>query len=755
MTPSVEQHAIFDAVASMAGHNLVVRARAGSGKTTTALMSLNEAPEGGKLMVAFNKHIAEELRRRAPEGVDVRTLHSLGLATLRRHLGHIEVVPTKGFTIARRVVEDLPTPTGSEAQLCHRQLPWVLKQLAGLYKQTQPVSMTQAVRMVRDFNLYSPYYPQQQLAELAVKCLQLSVADPRHVDFDDMIYLPHKLDIGPAPYSLVIIDETQDLNRGQMWLVLMGAHRVLAIGDERQCQPPGTLVRIPDGRQVPIESLRDGDAVVAWDRHSKALVGRTKPMYRVHVSKREYSGPMVHLRAQGRETRCTPDHKWTVKTRRRTNLWAVYLMRRGSNFRVGWCQVFNSKGSFHVMQRTRLERADALWLLSLHDSKREASITESFISYKYQIPQVQFSQSVASPTAGLLDQSYLNEFWLRVGTQVEAARDCLRAYGRQLDRPFYTPPTSEERYKRSTVMEVAACNLFSEFMLVPVAVDDRVPEWHEFVLSVEPYTGSVYSLDVPKVGHYVADGIVTHNSIYRWRGADSKAIKRLIKGLDADVLPLPVTYRCAQSIVDYVKESISGLDDFRARPDAPEGSVTVVRSATPRPGDFVLSRWNSLLVPSALQTIQAGVPVHILGGDLGAELRTMVSQSGARTCKDLVSWSQRMENEEVARLYDEGRPDLILSARDRYHALSHFARGCTSLPGVYNAVHRLFVDAPKPSAVTYSTVHKAKGHERDRVWLLMRSFAETGEDKEEDNIHYVAATRAREELKLVYDDESD
>src|SRR5262249_47785764 len=39
-------------------------------------------------------------------------------------------------------------------------------------------------------------------------------------------------------------------------------------------------------------------------------------------------------------------------------------------------------------------------------------------------------------------------------------------------------------------------------------------------------------------------------AIYRFRGADSNAVERIIRRLSAKVLPLSVTYRCAQRIVE-------------------------------------------------------------------------------------------------------------------------------------------------------------------------------------------------------------
>lgn len=60
-------------------------------------------------------------------------------------------------------------------------------------------------------------------------------------------------------------------------------------------------------------------------------------------------------------------------------------------------------------------------------------------------------------------------------------------------------------------------------------------------------------------------------AIYSFRGADSAAIDNVTKELDAKVLPLSVTYRCAKAIVAIAKEFVP---DLEAALDAKEGTVS-------------------------------------------------------------------------------------------------------------------------------------------------------------------------------------
>src|SRR5581483_12354658 len=63
-------------------------------------------------------------------------------------------------------------------------------------------------------------------------------------------------------------------------------------------------------------------------------------------------------------------------------------------------------------------------------------------------------------------------------------------------------------------------------MLVPVLEDGKIIEDKVVQVSWSDYAGPVYDLNVDKVHNYIANGIVVHNSIYSWRGADYRNVMR-------------------------------------------------------------------------------------------------------------------------------------------------------------------------------------------------------------------------------------
>ena len=64
----------------------------------------------------------------------------------------------------------------------------------------------------------------------------------------------------------------------------------------------------------------------------------------------------------------------------------------------------------------------------------------------------------------------------------------------------------------------------------------------------------------------------------------------------------------------------------------------------------------------------------------------------------------------------------------------------------------LFADADPSSRIVCSSIHRAKGLERERVFVWEPGIMPMGEGIQERNLAYVAITRAKRELWLVDDE---
>lgn len=240
-------------------------------------------------------------------------------------------------------------------------------------------------------------------------------------------------------------------------------------------------------------------------------------------------------------------------------------------------------------------------------------------------------------------------------------------------------------------------------------------------------------------------------AIYGFRGADDEAIQNLVKRLEAEVLPLSITYRCPLRVVELAQKVVP---DLEAAPDAAEG---IVRSSSEvemiercAPGDFVLSRLNAPLVGHALRLLKMGRRAKVLGRDLGTNLIGIVRRSKAQTVPELEQYLQTWVANETSRLMAKSPPkeSEVQLVMDKADAIRALAEGVESVEMVVAQIESLFTDLTDANSVVFSTTHKAKGLEADRVWMLADTYRR-GQKVEEDNLYYVAVTRSKRELVMV------
>jgi superfamily I DNA/RNA helicase len=239
-------------------------------------------------------------------------------------------------------------------------------------------------------------------------------------------------------------------------------------------------------------------------------------------------------------------------------------------------------------------------------------------------------------------------------------------------------------------------------------------------------------------------------SIYQFRGADSEAIPNFINKLNAKTLPLSITYRCPKQIVKLAQEIVP---DINAADTAPEGMVHHIKihelQKLAKPGDFVISRTNAPLIKHCMSFLKAGIPANIQGKDIGANLLSFIKKSKAKTINSFIEYVNTWRNQEIERLLAEKKStDTCI---DKADCLLNLCEETLTIKELKEKIEKLFNDVDDNKKVIFSTTHKAKGLERDRVFVLANTYKYgPGVEGEEANLWYVAITRCKDSLFLVY-----
>lgn len=217
-----------------------------SGKSSTIVECCKRTPFTKKvLFMAFNKSIAEELKTKVPDRIDVSTFHSKGLRILFSNFKfQLKINENKCFQLCKKILK-----FDKEDEVPFNQQTRYIFSLQEIWNQIRINLLVdykndiQNICLDKDFDFYDRMI--QDIKDIEYhwhKNSKLIDSNKEfQMDFTDMLYLPYiLLDESDFPkYDVVFIDETQDQNVLQRELTLRFVKpkfgRLISVGDEKQC----------------------------------------------------------------------------------------------------------------------------------------------------------------------------------------------------------------------------------------------------------------------------------------------------------------------------------------------------------------------------------------------------------------------------------------------------------------------------------------------------------------------------------------
>ncbi len=755
---------------------IVVIAGAGSGKTRVLthriafLIAEKRASPFGLAAITFTNKAAGEMKARVGELVGpvaermwVSTFHSMCSRILRREapvLGYRSSFSIYDQADAVRLVDYVRR----DLDMDPKRFPPRRLQAAISAMKNELVSWEQAVDRA-----FTP--PEKRVADV-YREYQRRLLEASALDFDDLLVQtvhlfrdhPDAKQRWAGRFRHVLVDEFQDTNVAQWELVRMltEEHRnVMVVGDQDQCLVAGTPVTMGDGSTRAVEDVHVGDLVMSCYGSGDF---RPAEVLRTHRALADHG--VAITTESGRRIVSTEDHVHFAGfvVGRTPQLHLTYVMwKRGMGFRVGTTRTYprDNTGVFGPLRRCTQEHADAMWVVSVHDTEAESRFAEASLAARYGLPTLPFvARRTARTGSGSLvgNQELIDRLFDELDTDKGGLR-LLTDHGLDFEHPHHLPASNGRpvhggpRRRLSVVLcgdrrgatPMHRISLFgdddegrealesiglsvrpartgsrgwrfetctAEMAVVddtvrrissvldvsvrPVARlagnDDRVVTnslpflpassvrrgmvmvgddgCFDVVTSVETVDlhAPVYDLDIARTHNFVAEGLVTHNSIYKFRGADFRNLVKFEEIFpEATVIVMEQNYRSSQRILDAANaviannaarrpkhlwtEQIGGelITRYHAEDEHDEAAFVVheigrlVDTEHHRFGDvavFYRTNAQSRVVEEAL--VRAGVPYRVVGGvkfydrrevkDILAYLRALVNPD------DEVSW---------------------------------------------------------------------------------------------------------------------
>jgi hypothetical protein len=248
-------------------------------------------------------------------------------------------------------------------------------------------------------------------------------------------------------------------------------------------------------------------------------------------------------------------------------------------------------------------------------------------------------------------------------------------------------------------------------------------------------------------------------AIYGWRGASMNATE-LMSDFILNKVSVTINFRCDKTIIRHAQKLVPDIQFYSEKE---EGLVTVgdIDFASLNPGDAILGRTNALVIGAAFNLFGRGVDCCIAKGSDGSEsigtnllelYKGIQAEDVSKTFSNLERWKEN----QLEKSSSQARANMV---EDKFNCISTILDTCSSPDQFVDRVKAVVEKAS--GGIILSTAHKSKGLQWPRVMILdypkfrMISKKTTADQKQqEENLDYVAGTRAEHELILQHKEQS-
>ena len=263
---------------------------------------------------------------------------------------------------------------------------------------------------------------------------------------------------------------------------------------------------------------------------------------------------------------------------------------------------------------------------------------------------------------------------------------------------------------------------------------------------------------IKRGGRFISVGD-PNQAITGFCGADCESFDKMKELAGGTEFPLSVCYRCGKNIIETAQSIVPDIQPFEGNCDGVVSNIKDISCI--KPGDVILSRKSAPTIHLCLKFLSKGIPAKVKGKDMVEGLVKMVEKSKADSFTGLYEYLNEEYKKLLAKLEKKGIEDpsqtyQAICFRDKVDCIKAIGESCEEFDELINKFDSIVSDFESDKYITLSTIHKAKGLEYDRVFIILPSDLpltwknqQDWEYQQEMNLKYVAITRAKKELFFV------
>lgn len=262
-----------------------------------------------------------------------------------------------------------------------------------------------------------------------------------------------------------------------------------------------------------------------------------------------------------------------------------------------------------------------------------------------------------------------------------------------------------------------------------------------------------------------------YQAIYGFAGADCNSFQRVTKAFNCTVLGLTDCFRCPQEVIRLAQSLRSDIKGFKDYPgkiykipnrevliNIKEGDLVICRTRLPLRAlalKLINKDFKVKIHPDELQEFMGDYKKNFTPQELRKVLNDDIIEQFFEHVKDRNKKRITRENQNadviIRKILIKEEVDTMVTTLD-FLKKKYFDWHLNTLDNILKRL-KLMLSNPSDDAIRISTIHRAKGLENNRVFILEYDKLPPPRELEwaniqERNLHYVAVTRPKEELYL-------